>query len=151
MAVLAIVGVCALALVAMYTDWRGREIPHRLTIAFVLLWTAAAWLAPAAVGDEPWGALACGAVALLAGYGFHSLGWLGGGDGKLLAALALWLGPGNLGLWLLATAALGLVLVVLAFARRRGDFRARGIPFAWAMAPPAVVLLMARAAELGRG
>ena len=117
----------------------------------VALWPITVWLAPEVLGARPWAALVCGAGGLAAGYGFHALGWLGGGDGKLLAALALWLGPKDLGLWLLATAALGLLLALLALARPAGDFRTRGIPFAWAMVPPAATLLIARAAALSGG
>ena len=144
----ALCGSCLLALTAMYTDALRREIPDWLVIGSVLLWTAAAWLAPSALNAVPSEALACGAGGLAAGYGFHALGWLGGGDGKLLATLALWLGPKDLGLWLLGTALLGLLLALVAIARPAGDLRARGIPFAWAMAPPAVTLLLARAVAL---
>ena len=87
----------------------------------------------------------------LRGFGFHALGWLGGGDGKLLATLALWLGPTHLGLWLLGTATIGLALAMTALAFRNGDFRTRGIPFAWAMVPPAAMLLLSRAADLYDG
>ena len=90
-------------------------------------------------------------MALAVGYLFFRAGWLGGGDGKLLGVLALWLGPNDVGLWLLATAVLGLLLVVLALIRPGGDFRARGIPFAWAMVPPASALLLSRAFVQGSG
>ena len=36
--------------------------------------------------------LAVGAVALVAGMGMFAAGWIGGGDAKLFAAAALWLG-----------------------------------------------------------
>ena len=140
-------GSCLLALVAMYTDARRREIPNWPVAGIALLWAIAAWLAPQSSGVAIWAALACGLGGLAAGYAFHALGWLGGGDGKLLGVLALWMGPKDLGLWLLATALLGLLLVLLALGRRTGDLRIRGIPFAWAMAPPAAVLLVARAVD----
>ena len=36
--------------------------------------------------------LGVGATALAAGMGMFALGWIGGGDAKLLAAAALWIG-----------------------------------------------------------
>jgi prepilin peptidase CpaA len=38
------------------------------------------------------GHIAAGAVVLLAAFGFFTRGWIGGGDAKLAAATALWLG-----------------------------------------------------------
>lgn len=136
----------ALAIGSLWTDWRVREVPNWLTGALAVLWIVAAAVAPEAVG-YPVAALACGGGMLVLGYVFHTLGWLGAGDGKLLAALALWLGPRDLGVALLGTACLGLVLLLLAWGRPGGDFRERGIPFAWAIAPPAAALLLARAVD----
>lgn len=132
-------------MVALYTDGRGRHIPHWIVGGLALLWVLSALFNPQPLIPAAWGPLACGAAGLALGYGFHRLGWLGGGDGKLLGVLALWLGPNEIGLWLLSTAVLGLVLVAVALARRHGDFHVRGIPFAWAMVPPASTLLFARA------
>ena len=147
----ALCGACLLALASMYTDGRRRQIPHWLLAGLVVLWAWAAWQAPESLDAGPAAALACGAGGLAAGFGLHALGWLGGGDGKLLAALALWLGPKDTGLWLLATALLGLMLVLSAMVRRTGDFHVRGIPLAWAMAPPAAALLVARMVRLHGG
>jgi len=40
--------------------------------------------------------LAAGAVVLAVAFGFFARGWIGGGDAKLAAATALWLGFGHL-------------------------------------------------------
>ena len=144
-------GLCVaavLALFTLYTDGRRREIPHWLVLALALIWLPVAWLAPAALAASPWAALGCGIAGLAVGFALHALGWLGGGDGKLLAVLALWLGPRDLGPWLLAAALLGLLLITPALIGRGAGFRSRGIPFAWALAPPAAALLLARAAAL---
>ncbi|MCY4028181.1 MAG: prepilin peptidase [Acidobacteria bacterium] len=149
MSALNVIGPCGallLATVALYTDARRREIPDWVPVGLLLLWFLAALAGPQALNGTV-AALACGAGAFAGGYAFHRLGWFGGGDGKLLGALALWLGPAEVGIWLLGTAALGLVLCVIALAHPSGSFRTRGIPFAWAMAPPAMVLLVARAVE----
>ena len=141
-------GAAVLTAAALYTDARLREIPNWLIVGLALLWVLAIWVSPQVSNASAWAALLCGTGALAAGYLFHRAGWLGGGDGKLMGVLALWVGPWELGWWLLGTAFLGLAMAVLALARPNGDFRVRGIPFAWAIAPPAVVLLVARANSL---
>ena len=144
----ALYSVAVLAAAALYTDTRRREVPNWLVIGLVMLWALAIPLAPQALNASVWASLVCGVGTLTAGYLFHRLGWLGGGDGKLMGVLALWVGPWELGWWLLGTAFLGLVMALLALARPNGDFGARGIPFAWAIAPPGAVLLVARANSL---
>lgn len=133
------------ALAAMWTDWRRREVPDWIVGGLLCLWIVTFVFAPDALGFGAWSALLCGAVALAVGLACHAFGWLGGGDGKLLAVLALWLGPRDLPLALLGMALTGGVLVAAALVVRDGDFRRRGIPFACAMAPPAAALLLARA------
>lgn len=135
----------AFAFVAVWTDVKRREIPHWLLGGLACLWLCAALFAPAALGGEPLAGLACGASALLLGFVLYALGWLGGGDGKLLAVLAMWLGPADVGLALLATSALGLLLTVCTLMRREGDWRQRGVPYGLAISPPAATLLVARA------
>ena len=63
--------------------------------------------------------LFAGGAALLIGFAMFARGWIGGGDGKLLAAAALWLGLDHLLPFLFWTAALGglLSLVLLAYRR----------------------------------
>lgn len=137
-----------LGVAAMYTDWRWREVPNWLVMGLILLWALASWRDSEVLNASLGGALACGAGMLAVGYSFRALGWLGGGDGKLLAAFALWLGPDDLGLWLLAMAAIGLLLAVVAWASPDNDFRRRGIPFSCAIAPPALAVFLARASAL---
>ena len=139
----------AVAMVALYTDARQRVIPHWIVGGLGALWVVGALLADQPLNGAARESLACGAAGFALGYGFHRLGWLGGGDGKLLGVLALWLGLHDVGLWLLSTAVLGLALAAVALIHRRGDFAARGIPFAWAMVPPASALLFARAFSPG--
>ncbi|MCY3819777.1 MAG: prepilin peptidase [Gammaproteobacteria bacterium] len=133
------------SLVAVWTDVKHREVPHWIVGALVALWAVAAVVAPEALGAAPLTGLVCGATALAVGFFLHALGWLGGGDGKLLAALALWLGPADLGFALLATGLIGLVLALPALLRRPASFRDRGIPYACAIAPPAAAILAVRA------
>ncbi len=133
------------SLVAVWTDVKHREVPHWVVAALVVLWVFAAIMAPEALGGAPLAGIACGAAALAVGFCLHNLGWLGGGDGKLLAALAMWLGPADLGLALLATGLFGLALALPALSRRSTLFRDRGIPYACAITPPAAAILAVRA------
>lgn len=135
-----------LALAAVWTDLARREIPHWIPAGLALFWLAAALLEPRALNAAPISGLACGAGGLALGFALHALGWLGGGDGKLLAVLAMWLGPADWGLALLATGVLGLFLVLAALPQCAGEeLRRRGIPCALAIAPPAAALLAVRA------
>ena len=140
----ALLGSVLLASVAVWTDLKRREIPHWVPVGLFLLWLAAALLEPQALNATLLAGLACGGGGLVLGFALHALGWLGGGDGKLLAALALWLGPEDLGPALLTAGLLGLLLVLAAWTRRSGELRQRGIPCALAIAPPAATLLAAR-------
>ena len=133
-----------LALVAVWTDLKRREIPHWIIGGLVLSWLVAATLEPQAINAKPLASVACGLAALLLGFVMHAFGWLGGGDGKLLAALALWLGPADVGWALVCTGMVGGLLALFALARR-DSWRQRGIPCAVAISPPAAALLLIRA------
>jgi prepilin peptidase CpaA len=62
--------------------------------------------------------LSCGAAILALTFGLFSMGWIGGGDAKLAAATAVWMGWGLVLDYGLTAAILGGVLtVILLFAR----------------------------------
>ncbi len=68
---------------------------------------------------------ASGVAALIAGMGMFAMGWCGGGDAKLLAASALWLGwPAVLTLILATGLAGGALSLALIAARNSGPFAA---------------------------
>ena len=79
------------AIAAALADATTFTIPNRLTIAI-----AAAFFPVALILGLPIQTIgACAAVgvlALIVGIGMFALNWCGGGDAKLLAACALWLG-----------------------------------------------------------
>jgi prepilin peptidase CpaA len=61
--------------------------------------------------------LGAGGVVLLLGFGFFARGWIGGGDAKLAAATALWLGFEHLLPYVIYASVFGgaLTLVLLQF------------------------------------
>lgn len=141
------VAIASLAAVALWSDWCRRSVPHTLLAALLALWVVACVFAPesSALGRSLVASALCGLGSLGVGFAMHACGWLGAGDGKLLAVLALWLGPRDLPLALFGTVLIGIALLAVAWARPTGEFRTRGIPFAWAIVPPAATVLVARA------
>lgn len=73
------------------SDWRSMRIPNVFCLAIALCFVGAYAINP---GDFAplWSHLAAGAGMLLVTYVMFALGMFGGGDAKLAAALALWLG-----------------------------------------------------------
>ena len=87
-------------------DLLTMTIPNRITLVLIAAFVPAAVLAGLdlpAIGAH----LATGFGVLLLGMVVFFCGWCGGGDAKLLAAIALWLGFDNLVPYLLYTAVAG--------------------------------------------
>lgn len=68
--------------------------------------------------------LSCGAIVLALAFGLFSLGWIGGGDAKLAAATALWLGWGSLLNYGLTSAVYGGALTLAIILGRRANMPA---------------------------
>ncbi|HEV2302152.1 MAG TPA: prepilin peptidase [Stellaceae bacterium] len=76
--------------VAVVTDVAALQIPDFVPLALALLFVPAALLSPAPVD---WlSHVAAAAISLVVGIGLFAWGKLGGGDVKLIAAVALWHG-----------------------------------------------------------
>ncbi len=105
----------ALFAAAAMTDMRHRRIPNRLSIALALLGLLRIAIALAGgVGLVSAGIDLAVTLAVFAlGACAFRFGLIGGGDVKLLAAGALWLGSGALGPYLLTTVLSGGLLAVL--------------------------------------
>ena len=132
---------CGLFVVSVVCDQRSRRVPNAVPAALAILFVIQALFGT--LPSEWWQHLAVGAAFLTAGFVGYLLGGFGGGDGKLAAVAGLWVGPGALGSFLMVMAACALVLSVIGLVRR-GEFLRRGLPFAWAIAPPAIVVLLPR-------
>lgn len=96
---------------AAISDLRAYRIPNALVIAVALLFILAAPLAGMPPQIVLWHLLA-GALLFALGYGLFSAGLIGGGDAKLVAAAALWVGWTALPHFLLYTALAGGALAI---------------------------------------
>jgi prepilin peptidase CpaA len=108
----------ALAIVAALSDATSMTIPNWISAALALAFFPAALLAGAPMGEIGL-SVALGVGALIVAAGMFALHWIGGGDAKLFAAGALWLGPTGAVPFLLWTAIAGGVLAMCLLGARR--------------------------------
>lgn len=137
---------CALLGAAVVFDLLSRQIPNTVPLALLGLFA----LYAAVFGQREmvplWAHVFTGAVLLGAGFALFLAGVLGAGDGKLMAAAGLWVGPAGMGSFLVGMGLLGLGLGLLSLLPFDATRRLRNdLPFAAAIAPPAIALLALRA------
>ncbi len=101
-----VVIVPALVVVAAVSDLMTMTIPNRLVLALVAAFAVAAPLSGMSLQDLALH-LGAGLAVLALGVGLFAPGWIGGGDAKLAAALALWLGFEPLLAWIVLFGFLG--------------------------------------------
>ena len=145
------------SLLALAAGWdiASYTIPNRLQL--VLIAAFAVFAVRAGVSTTQLGAhLLAGLIGLSVGFTLFALGYIGGGDAKLFACIALWLGLGNLLEYSLTASIFGgmltLSLMMLfefplppialnqAWIVRLHDSRS-GIPYGVALAMAAIALL----------
>jgi len=112
-----------LVLTAAVKDLTSFTIPNWISLAMLAAWFpgAGAALAAGVPAGELLGCLGVGVAALAVGVAMFALRWIGGGDAKLMAAAALWMGAPGLAPFLLwTTIAGGALTVILITVRRHG-------------------------------
>lgn len=129
-------------------------IPNALTAALALAFLMLAPFTGASLGGIGQH-MAAGLLMLVIGMGFFAMGWMGGGDAKLVAAVALWLGWSQLLPYLLFASIIGggLTLLILTFRKfplpltleKQGWIshlhdRRTGIPYGIALAAAGLVI-----------
>ena len=92
-------------------DLLTMTIPNRLCLALAFGYVVIATFFGVAPRDVATN-LSCGAVILGLAFGLFSVGWIGGGDAKLAAATAVWLGWGLMPKFGLTSAVYGGVLTL---------------------------------------
>ena len=108
---LVLVAMPVLLLAAGLYDLASFTIPNFLSAALAALFlafAAAAGFSPALLGWH----LGAGVMGLVLGFGLFAFGWIGGGDAKLAASTALWLGFAPLMEYLLVASIFGGVLTL---------------------------------------
>lgn len=125
-----------------WLDLRSRRLPNWLCLAAWLL--GVAQMAMIGTGPEVASALAHSVLALVTGMLVFRAGFIGGGDAKFYAGLAVWMPLSKAVPFLLATSLAGLVLVLAMFARRAipgfgSETLRRGVPYGVAIAAGALV------------
>lgn len=105
----------ALMIVAGIGDWLTMKIPNWLNGLIGVCFFIAAFLTGMPLEQIGWHIVA-GAAVLAAGFGLFAFRFIGGGDAKLLAVAALWLGTGQLIEFLvIMTLAGGLLAIAMKF------------------------------------
>lgn len=121
----------AIMVFAAAMDLLTMTIPNRVSIALVAAFAVAAplmGLAPHEILSH----VGAGLLVLAAAFVLFALGGFGGGDAKLLAAGALWIGFDNLLLYLVCVTIFGGILALAILSYRRMPARALPIPD-WAL------------------
>ena len=143
----------AMALAACF-DFFTMTIPNRLNVGFALLFFPAALIAgvaPAEIAVH----ITAGVAMLAVSFSFFAFGWIGGGDAKFVAAVALWLGWTHLLEYALLFSFLGGLLTLMLLSMRRlplplvlsrEDWAARlhdsqgGVPYGIALAAAGILI-----------
>ncbi len=101
------------------SDLLTMTISNRVSIALVLGFAGVALASGMPLATLLGMHLACGAAVLVLTFALFACGWIGGGDAKLAAATAVWLGWANLYEYGLAASVLGAGLTLGILALRK--------------------------------
>lgn len=108
-----------LLLVAAVLDLRARIIPNRLNLAIAALAPLFWWASGLALWPDIAVQIGVAALVFAVFAGAFALGMMGGGDVKMLGALALWLPPGLILPLLVIMSIAGGILTLLMLARHK--------------------------------
>jgi prepilin peptidase CpaA len=117
---------------AACSDLLTMTISNKLVVALTASFVALALMTGLAwpvIGSH----LASGALVLVVAFGCYAAGWIGGGDAKLAAAIALWFGFDHMVIYLLYASLLGGLLTLLVLRFRSEPLPAALMRQAWVM------------------
>jgi prepilin peptidase CpaA len=106
-------GFAGLMATAAFEDFRRLVIPNGLILGLCVLWPLHFAAAPALTPSAGLAAIGCAAAVFGAGALLFARGLIGGGDVKLVAAAALWAGPGAMAALFVLTGLFGGLLCLL--------------------------------------
>jgi prepilin peptidase CpaA len=115
---------------AAFSDLFTMTISNLVSIALVCLFVLLGVASGLAAAEITWH-LAGGALILIVGFALFTQGWIGGGDAKLAAATAAWLGLDHLAEYVLIASLLGGGLTLLILGLRHWPVLTLLIQQAW--------------------
>jgi prepilin peptidase CpaA len=107
----------ALMAFAASSDFLTMTIPNKVSLLLVAGFLALALMSGMSMSDLGWH-LGAGALVLTVAFIFFAFGWIGGGDAKLAAAIALWFGFEQLMSYLIYASLIGGVLTLMIITAR---------------------------------
>jgi prepilin peptidase CpaA len=113
------------------SDLLTMTIPNRVSVLLAAGFVTCGLLVGLAPSDAALH-LASAVLVLAVGFGMFAAGWIGGGDAKLAAAIALWFGFGSLLDFLLTAMIAGGALTLIILALRRLPLPAFALGWTWA-------------------
>jgi prepilin peptidase CpaA len=120
-----------LLVAAAVSDLVTMTIPNRIPVLMLAAFVPAAFVAGLDLHLVGWHVLV-GLLALTVCFGMFAMGWIGGGDAKLAAAIALWIGPFfSLLEWTFLFALYGGILTLALLVLRRFSLPASLLERAW--------------------
>jgi prepilin peptidase CpaA len=120
----------ALMALSASMDLLTLTIPNRICLSLALGYLVLAALLGVSAGDMLLN-ISCGLAILAIAFVMFARGWVGGGDAKLAAATALWLGWSSVLDYSVAAAIYGGVLTLIILSARRMPLPAALARFAW--------------------
>lgn len=109
----------ALVVYGAWSDARELRIPNWVSLSLLAAFVPMGVVSGIGLEDVTWH-LAAGVAVLIAGFVLFALNLFGGGDAKLMAAAALWVGWGEVAFFLIAVVLVGGLLSVLVVLLRKG-------------------------------
>jgi prepilin peptidase CpaA len=155
MTLLVLVPFVALLLLAAGWDLASYTIPNFISVATLVAFALFALSAGLTLSALE-GHLLAGGIGLVCAFVLFALGYIGGGDAKLFACIALWFGMHDLGEYVLVASVFGGALTVLLLTARQWPLPAflaarpwivklheprAGIPYGVALAVGAIAIL----------
>jgi len=117
---------------AAFSDLFTMTISNWISLLLVVAYLVLAFAVGLSWQDMAW-AFACGALVLVITFGMFCAGWMGGGDAKLAAASAIWLGWAHVMNYGLVASVFGAVLTLAIISIRRWPLPAFLTRYDWVL------------------